>query len=112
MSTAQQPRDVSTIRPTERRRVGRENHWMTARTFADVIASLMVLPAFALIFDAFPLRSPALFLTGLFFLIGFGVSYYVLLRWFLETDTSSRPPVTRQFSPVELKEHQVASRRT
>jgi hypothetical protein len=58
--------------------------------FAGVIASALVLPAFVTFFEAFRLRSPAVFLTGLFFLIGFGVSYYILLRWFLENG-HSRP---------------------
>jgi hypothetical protein len=79
--------------------------------FAGVIASALVLPAFVTFFEAFRLRSPAVFLTGLFFLIGFGVSYYILLRWFLEMDTAARPSVTRQFSPLEMKEHQVLPRR-
>ena len=50
----------------------------------------------------------ALFLTGLFFSLGFGVSYYILLRWFLEMDTAARPSVTRQFSIVDLEEHHVS----
>jgi len=57
--------------------------------FAGIIASTLVLPAFVPFFEAFRLRSPALFLVGLFFLVGFGVSYYVSLRCFLEADVAS-----------------------
>ncbi|MFZ0678034.1 hypothetical protein [Candidatus Binatus sp.] len=82
--------------------------WITTRAFTAVIASALVLPALVPFFEAFRLRSIGLFLTGLFFLLGFGVSYYILLRWFLEMDTAARPSVTRQFSIVDLEEHQVS----
>ena len=82
--------------------------WITTRVFTAVIASALVLPALVLFFEAFRLRSMGLFLTGLFFLLGFGVSYYILLRWFLEMDEAARPSVTRQFSIVDLEQHQVS----
>ena len=88
-----------------------EEKWVTTRMFTAAIASALVLPALVPFFEAFRLRSMALFLTGLFFVLGFGVSYYILLRWFLEMDTSARPSVTRQFSIVELEEHKVSARR-
>jgi hypothetical protein len=72
--------------------------------FTAVIASALVLPALVPFFEAFRLGSMGLFLTGLFFLLGFGVSYYILLRWFLEMDTAARPSVTRQFSIVDLED--------
>jgi hypothetical protein len=65
--------------------------------FTAAIASALVLPALVPFFEAFRLRSMALFLTGLFLLLGFGVSYYILFRWFLEMDIAARPSVTRQF---------------
>jgi hypothetical protein len=110
MSTKEQSIDVSTIPQAERRRVGPESQWLTERMFAGVIASALVLPALVPFFEAFRLRSPALFLTGLFFLIGFGVSYYILLRWFLEMDAAARPSVTRQFSQADLEENRVSPR--
>jgi hypothetical protein len=82
--------------------------WTTTRTFTAVVASALVLPALVPFFEAFRLHSMALFLTGLFFSLGFGVSYYILLRWFLEMDTAACPSVTRQFSIVDLEEHQVS----
>ena len=82
--------------------------WITTRVFTAVIASALVLPALVPFFEAFRLRSMGLFLTGLFFLLGFGVAYYILLRWFLEMDTAARPSVTRQFSTVDLEERQVS----
>jgi hypothetical protein len=88
-----------------------EKQWVTTRMFTAAIASALVLPALAAFFAAFRLRSTALFLTGLFLLLGFGVSYYILLRWFLEMDTAAHPSVTRQFSIVDLEEHQVSGRR-
>ena len=88
-----------------------EERWVTTRMFTTAIASALVLPALVSFFEVFRLRSMALFLTGLFFVLGFGVSYYILLRWFLEMDTSARPLVTRQFSIVDLEEHKVSTRR-
>jgi hypothetical protein len=88
-----------------------EEQWVTTRMFTAAIASALVLPALAAFLAAFRLRSTALFLTGLFLLLGFGVSYYILLRWFLEMDTAAHPSVTRQFSIVDLEEHQVSGRR-
>jgi hypothetical protein len=82
--------------------------WITTRVFTAVIAAALVLPTLVLFFEAFRLRSMALFLTGSFFSLGFGVSYYILLRWFLEMDAAARPSVTRQYSIVDLKEHQVS----
>ena len=82
--------------------------WITTRMFTTVIASALVLPALVPFFESFRLRSMGLFLTGLFFLFGFGASYYILLRWFLEMDATVRPSVTKQFSIVDLKEHQVS----
>jgi hypothetical protein len=111
MSTGAKSIDVSTIPQTERRRVGPESQWVTTRMFTAVTASALVLPALVPFFEAFRLHSMGLFLTGLFFLLGFGVSYYILLSWFLEMDTAARPSVTMQFSPLELKEHQVSPRR-
>jgi Na+/melibiose symporter-like transporter len=87
----------------------RTEQWVTTRMFTAVIASALVLPALVPFFEAFRLGSMGLFLTGLFFLLGFGVSYYILLRWFLEMDTAARPSVTRQFSIVDLEEHQVSA---
>jgi Na+/melibiose symporter-like transporter len=87
----------------------RTEQWVTTRMFTAVIASALVLPALVPFFEAFRLRSMGLFLTGLFFLLGFGVSYYILLRWFLEMDTAARPSVTTQFSIVDLEEHQVSA---
>jgi Na+/melibiose symporter-like transporter len=84
-----------------------EEQWVTTRMFTAAIASALVLSALVPFFEAFRLRSMGLFLTGLFFLLGFGVSYYILLRWFLEMDTAARPSVTRQFSIVDLEKHQV-----
>lgn len=89
MSTREQQIDAFAIRQLERRRSGPENQWVTMRMFAGIIASTLVLPAFVPFFEAFRLRSPALFLVGLFFLVGFGVSYYVSLRCFLEADVAS-----------------------
>ena len=86
----------------------RTEQWVTTRMFTAVIASALVLPALVPFFEAFRLRSMGLFLTGLFFLLGFGVSYYILLRWFLEMDAAASPSVTRQYSMVDLKEHQVS----
>jgi hypothetical protein len=83
----------------------RTEQWVTTRIFTAAIASALVLPALVPLFEAFRLRSMGLFLTGLFFLPGFGVSYYILLRWFLEMDTASRPAVTRQFSIVDLEDN-------
>ena len=103
--------DASAIQKAKRSYVGREDQWITKRIFAGVIASALVLPAFVPGFEAFGLRSSTLFILGLFILIGFGVPYYILLRWFLAMDTACRPSVTRQFSPLELKEHQVSPRR-
>jgi hypothetical protein len=54
-------------------------------TYAAIIAFVMVLPA-AAGFDGFRLHSPAILFIGLFFLIGFGLSYYLLLRWFLDEE--------------------------
>ena len=88
-----------------------ERQKVTTRMFTAAMASAFVLPALALFFDAFRLHSMALSLTGLFFLLGFGGSYYILLRWFLEMDTAARPSVTTQFSAVDLEEHQVSARR-
>jgi Na+/melibiose symporter-like transporter len=88
-----------------------EEQWVTTRMFTAVIASALVLPALVPFFEALRLRSMALFLTGLSFLLGFGVFYYILLRWFLEMDSAARPSVTRQFSIVDLEEHQVSARR-
>jgi Na+/melibiose symporter-like transporter len=88
-----------------------EEQWVTTRMFTAAIASALVLPTLVPLFEAFRLRSTVLFLTGLFFLLGFGVSYYVLLRWFLEMDTAARPSVTKQFSTVDLEEHHVSARR-
>jgi Na+/melibiose symporter-like transporter len=82
--------------------------WITTRMYTAVIASALVLPALVPFFESFRLRSIGLFLTGLFFLLGFGVSYYILLRWFLEMDLAVRPSVTRPYSMVDLKEHQVS----
>ena len=82
-----------------------EEQWVTTRMFTAAIASALVLPALVPCFEAFRLHSMALFLTGLFFLLGFGVPYYILLRWFLEMDTAGRPSVTRQFSIVDLEEN-------
>ena len=82
-----------------------EQQWVTPRIFTAAIASALVLPAVVPFFEAFRLRSMGLFLTGLFFLLGFGVSYYILLRWFLEMDIASRTAVTRQFSIVDLEEN-------
>ncbi|MFZ2062260.1 MAG: hypothetical protein WAU82_14705 [Candidatus Binatus sp.] len=82
--------------------------WITTRVFTAVIASALVLPTLVPFFEAFRLRSMALFLTGLFFSLGFGVSYYILLRWFLEMDATARPLVTKQYSMVDLKEHQIS----
>jgi hypothetical protein len=87
----------------------RTEQWVTTRMFTAVIASALVLPALVPFFEAFRLRSMGLFLTGLFFLLGFGVSYYILLRWFLAMDTAAHPSVTRQFSIVDLEEHQVSA---
>jgi hypothetical protein len=87
-----------------------EEQWVTRRMFTAAIASALVLPALVPFFEAFRLRSMALFQTGLL-LLGFGVSYYVSLRWFLEMDIAARPSVTRQFSIADLEEHQVSPRR-
>ena len=89
-----------------------EERWITTRMFTAVIASALVLPALVPSFEAFRLHSMGLFLTGLFFLLGFGVLYYILLRWFLEMDTAAHPSVTRQFSKADLEEHQVSARRS
>jgi hypothetical protein len=56
--------------------------WITTRMYTAVIASALVLPALVPFFESFRLRSIGLFLTGLFFLLGFGVSYYILLVGF------------------------------
>jgi hypothetical protein len=88
-----------------------EKQWVTTRMFTAAIASALVLPALVPFFEAFRLHSMGLFLTGLFFLLGFGVSYYILLRWFLEMDTAACPSVTTQFSIADLEEHQVSARR-
>ena len=79
--------------------------WVTTRIFTAAIASALVLPAVVPFFEAFRLRSMGLFLTGLFFLLGFGVSYYILLHWFLEMGTACRTAVTRQYSIVDLEEN-------
>jgi hypothetical protein len=88
-----------------------EKQWLTTRMYTAAIASALVLPTLVLFFEAFRLHSMALFLTGVFFLLGFGVSYYILLRWFLEMDTPACPSATRQFSIADLEEHQVSARR-
>ena len=88
-----------------------EEQWVTTRMFTAAIALALVLPAVGPFFEAFRLGSMPLFLTGLIFLLGFGVSYFILLRWFLGMDTAGRPSVTRQFSTVELEEHKVSARR-
>ena len=88
-----------------------EEQWVTTRMFTAAIASALVLPALVPFFEAFRLRSMPLFLTGLIFLLGFGVSYFILLRWFLGMDTAARPSVTRQFSIADLEEHKVSARR-
>ena len=100
MITREQQIDAFAIRQLERRRSGPEDQWITMRMFAGIIASTLVLPAFVPFFEAFRLRSPALFLVGLFFLIGFGVSYYVLLRCFLEADVASETE-TAQHLPTK-----------
>ena len=79
------------------------NQSTTKRMFPGVIASALVLPALAPFFEAFRLHSPALFLTGLLFLIGFGVSYYILLRCFMDADASDS--ATSDFSSSALQEN-------
>jgi hypothetical protein len=100
MSIKEQPIDAFVIRQVEGRRSGPENQWVTVRMFAGIIASTLVLPVFVPFFEAFRLRSPALFLVGLFFLIGFGASYYVLLRCFLDADIASESE-TAQHLPTK-----------
>jgi hypothetical protein len=53
---------------------------------AALMAAAMVLPAMAPLIVAIGRHSSTLLLLGLVFLAGFGVPYYVLLRWFLEKE--------------------------
>jgi hypothetical protein len=94
------------------RRVAQWNQWITSRRFdAAIVASALVLPAIAAIIVGLSLHSPALLLVGFIFLIGFGVPYYILARWFLEEeDIEDHPSATNHLSPLVLEENRVSAR--
>ena len=78
-----------------------QNLWLTRRTSAAILAGALVLPAIAPIIDAPSLRSLALILVGLFFLIGFGVPYYILLRWCLEANAASESETALELAALK-----------
>ena len=80
------------FRPTEFRRLAPPKKWVTMRRYAAVMTLSVMLPALVPDIEFFGLHSArdtllAFVLVGIF-LKGFGVPFYLVLRWFLEQDAN------------------------